>query len=30
MLQLLNDAWSLHRQRVQAFENRVPDAVILL
>ena len=30
MMQLLNDAWSLHRRRVHAFENRVPDAVILL
>lgn len=26
----LVDEWSLHRQRVHAFENRVPDAVVLL
>jgi hypothetical protein len=26
----LNQEWSLHRQRVHAFENRVPDAVVLL
>jgi hypothetical protein len=30
LMQSLNDEWSLHRQRVHAFENRVPDAVILL
>ena len=30
MMQSLNDEWSLHRLRVHAFENRVPDAVILL
>jgi Protein of unknown function (DUF4239) len=30
MIRSLNDEWSLHRQRVHAFENRVPDAVILL
>lgn len=26
----LTDIWSIHRQRVHAFENRVPDPVILL
>jgi hypothetical protein len=26
----LQQEWSLHRQRVDAFENRVPDAVVLL
>jgi len=30
MLQALNDEWSLHRQRVHAFENRVPEGVTLL
>lgn len=30
MIRSLNDEWSLHRQRVHAFENRVPEGVILL
>jgi hypothetical protein len=30
VMQSLTDEWALHRQRVHAFENRVPDAVILL
>ena len=30
MLQALNDEWSIHRQRVHAFENRVPEGVTLL
>ena len=30
MMRSLNDEWSIHRQRVHAFENRVPDAVVLL
>jgi len=30
MTRSMNDEWSLHRQRVHAFENRVPEGVILL
>ena len=30
MIRSMNDEWSLHRQRVHAFENRVPEGVILL
>jgi hypothetical protein len=30
MVRSLNDEWTIHRQRVHAFENRVPDAVVLL
>ena len=30
LMEALNDEWSLHRQRVHAFENRVPEGVILL
>jgi hypothetical protein len=30
MMRSLNHEWSLHRQRVHAFENRVPEAVTLL
>lgn len=30
MMRALNDEWSLHRQRVHAFENRVPEGVTLL
>jgi hypothetical protein len=30
MVQSLNDEWSLHRQRVHAFEDRVPEGVTLL
>jgi hypothetical protein len=30
MMQSLNDEWSLHRQRVHAFEDRVPEGVTLL
>ena len=30
MMGSLNEEWSLHRQRVHAFENRVPEAVIVL
>lgn len=30
MIQSLNDEWSLHRQRVHAFEDRVPEGVTLL
>ena len=29
-MESLNGEWSLHRQRVHAFENRVPDGVVLL
>ena len=30
MMKALNDEWTLHRQRVHAFEDRVPDGVVLL
>jgi hypothetical protein len=30
MIRSMNEEWSLHRQRVHAFENRVPEGVILL
>jgi len=30
MMLALNDEWALHRQRVHAFENRVPEGVVLL
>jgi len=30
MIRSLNDEWSLHRQRVHSFENRVPEGVVLL
>jgi len=30
MMRTLNQEWAIHRQRVHAFENRVPDAVVLL
>ena len=30
MIRSLNEEWSLHRQRVHAFENRVPQGVIAL
>jgi len=30
LMESLNGEWSLHRQRVHAFENRVPDGVLLL
>jgi len=30
LMRSLNDEWSLHRQRAHAFENRVPDGVVLL
>ena len=30
MMRSLNEEWSLHRQRVHAFENRVPEGVTLL
>jgi hypothetical protein len=30
MMRAMNDEWSLHRQRVHAFENRVPQGVIAL
>ena len=30
LMQSLTDEWTIHRRRVYAFENRVPDAVVLL
>jgi len=30
LMQSLTDEWTIHRQRVHAFENRVPDSVVLL
>jgi hypothetical protein len=30
MVRSLNEEWTIHRQRVHAFENRVPDAVVML
>lgn len=30
IIRVLNEEWSLHRQRVHAFENRVPEGVVLL
>ena len=30
LMQSLTEVWTRHRQRVHAFENRVPDAVLLL
>ncbi len=30
MVGALNDEWSVHRRRVHAFEDRVPDGVVLL
>ena len=30
LMRSLADVWTIHRQRVHAFENRVPDAVVLL
>jgi hypothetical protein len=30
MLQALTEEWTIHRRRVHAFEDRVPDAVVLL
>jgi hypothetical protein len=30
MMEALNDEWSVHRRRVHAFEDRVPDGVVFL
>ena len=30
MMAALNDEWSVHRRRVHAFEDRVPDGVVFL